>query len=88
MRIQPYWSPMVCWFKRTPRFRHRPKKHQKGEVVTPDAPPLIGSATDASDVSTGGWAVTGKDFIDAAVAVFDFSSTASVSQATLSLPIE
>ena len=56
--------------------------------MTPDAPPLIGSATDASYVSTGGWAVTGRDFIDAAVAVFDFSSTASVSQATLSLPIE
>ena len=52
------------------------------------APPLIGSAVNASYVSIGGWAVTGGDFIDAAVAVFDFNATASVSQATLTLPIE
>ncbi len=53
-----------------------------------DAPPLIGSAVNASYVSTDGWAVTGAGYIDAAVAVFDFNTTASVSQATLTLPIE
>jgi hypothetical protein len=52
------------------------------------APSLIGAATDASYVSFGGWAVTGAGFIDAAVAVFDFNTTTSVSQATLTLPIE
>ena len=74
--------------KRTPRFRRPTEETLEGQVPNVEAPPLIGSATDASYVSTGGWAVTGKDFIDAAVAVFDFSSTVSVSQATLSLPIE
>ena len=49
---------------------------------------VIGAAVNASYVSTGGWAVTGADFIDAAVAVFDFDITSSVSQATLTLPIE
>ena len=51
---------------------------------------VIGAAVNASYVSTGGWAVTGADFIDAAVAVFDFDFdiTSSVSQATLTLPIE
>ncbi len=46
---------------------------------------VIGVAVNASYVSTGGWAVTGADFIDAAVAVFDFDITSSVSQATLTL---
>ena len=55
-----------------------------GEPVV-DAPPLIGSAVNASYVSEGGWAVTGADFIDAAVQVFDFNATESVTQATLSL---
>jgi hypothetical protein len=41
----------------------------------------------ASYVSTGGWAVTGADFIDAATVVFGFGQTTSVSQATLRLPI-
>ena len=49
---------------------------------------VIGGAVNASYISTGGWAVTGADFIDAAVAVFDFDITSSVSQATLTLPIE
>lgn len=39
-------------------------------------------------MSFGGSAVTGTNFIDAAVAVFDFNTTTSVSQATLTLPIE
>ena len=55
---------------------------------TAAALPVIGAAVNASYVSTGGWAVTGADFIDAAVAVFDFDITSSVSQATLTLPIE
>ncbi|MDA0281644.1 MAG: hypothetical protein O3C29_14620 [Proteobacteria bacterium] len=57
---------------------------------TGDAPPVatIGTAVNASYVSSDGWAVTGTDFIDAAVAVFDFNTTTSVSAATLTLPIE
>ena len=54
----------------------------------PATPPVIGGATNASYVSTGGWAVTSSDFIDAAVFVFDFGSTETVAQATLSLPIQ
>lgn len=54
----------------------------------PAPPPVIGTATDASYVSRGGWAVTGGDFIDAAVVVFDFGAATSVSTASLSLPIE
>lgn len=59
----------------------------EGEPV-PILPPVIGTATDASYVSRGGWAVTGGDFIDAAVVVFDFGAATSVSTASLSLPIE
>ncbi|PCI81888.1 MAG: hypothetical protein COB20_01110 [SAR86 cluster bacterium] len=61
---------------------------EDGEVVEETTPALIGSAVNASYVSSDGWAVTGKDFIDAAVAVFDLNTTTSVSQATLTLPIE
>ena len=53
-----------------------------------EAPPLIGAAVNATYVSSGGWAVTSAAYIDAAVAVFDFNATESVSQATLTLPIE
>ena len=56
-------------------------------TVTSD-PHIIGSAINASYVSTGGWAVTGADFIDAAVVVYDFNLTGSVTQATLTLPLE
>lgn len=56
-------------------------------VVDPEEPPSP-SGLNASYVSVGGWAVTGNNFIDAAVVVFDFSTTASVAQATLTLPIE
>jgi hypothetical protein len=59
----------------------------EGDPVPTEPPADVGTATDASYVSTGGWAVTGTDFIDAAVAVFDFYATTSVSQATLTLPI-
>ena len=54
----------------------------------PAEPVVIGTAVNASYVSSDGWAVTGTEFIDAAVAVLDFNTTTSVSQATLTLPIE
>lgn len=60
----------------------------EGEQTTTPPLPIIGTAVDASYVSTGRWAVTGGDFIDAAVMVFDFGSTTSVSQANLTLPIQ
>lgn len=41
----------------------------------------------ASYVSSGGWAVTGTEFIDVATVVFDFNQTTSVTAATLKLPI-
>ncbi len=50
--------------------------------------PVIGEANDASYVSFGGWAVTGAEFIDANVVVFDLGANSTVSQATLRLPIE
>lgn len=58
------------------------------EVAVPVEPVVMGAAVNASYVSSDGWAVTGTEFIDAAVAVFDFNTTTSVSQATLTLPIE
>jgi len=61
---------------------------EEGVPVEPVEPTVVGAAVNASYVSSDGWAVTGKDFIDAAVAVFDFNTTSSVSQATLTLPIE
>lgn len=57
---------------------------EPGEVEPPEA----GAATNASYVSSGGWAVTGALFIDATAVVFDFAAVTSVSSATLSLPIE
>ena len=65
-----------------------PNEEIEGGTSASEPPPLIGTATNASYVSVGGWAVTGADFIDVAVAVFDFNTTESVSQATLTLPIE
>lgn len=56
-------------------------------IEDPEEPPAA-SGPNASYVSFGGWAVTGAKFIDAAVAVFDFSTTESVTQATLSLPFD
>ena len=62
------------------------------EVAVPVEPVVMGAAVNASYVSSDGWAVTGTEFIDAAVVVFDFNTTTttttSVSQATLTLPIE
>ncbi|MDA1371581.1 MAG: hypothetical protein O2971_12585 [Proteobacteria bacterium] len=63
-----------------------PEPLDQGEE--PVAPGTIGAATNASYVSSGGWAVTGEKFIDAATFVFDFFETSSVSQATLTLPIQ
>lgn len=47
----------------------------------------VGTAVNASYVSSGGWAVNGTDFIDASAYLFDMGETSSVSQATLTLPI-
>ncbi|MBL4582430.1 MAG: hypothetical protein JKY29_11475 [Gammaproteobacteria bacterium] len=65
-----------------------PTDETNDENGVADEPAAVGAAVNASYVSSDGWAVTGTDFIDAAVAVFDFNTTASVSQATLTLPIE
>ena len=48
----------------------------------------VGEAPEATYVSSGGWAVTGADFIDVATYVYDFVGTGSVSAATLILQIE
>ena len=48
----------------------------------------ISSGFSATYASTGGWTVTGAEFIDAVVMSFDMGATASVSQATLTLPVE
>lgn len=45
-------------------------------------------AASASYVSSGGWAVSSGQFLDAATYVFDLGTTGSVSQATLRLPID
>ncbi|MDX1491241.1 MAG: hypothetical protein R3332_08140 [Pseudohongiellaceae bacterium] len=42
----------------------------------------------ANYVSEDGWAITGQNFIDAVVMVFDFGDRQSVASATLSLPLE
>ena len=55
------------------------------DIVTPDT---VGLATNASYVSSGGWAVTSGEFIDKATFVFDFVEVPSVSAATLILPIQ
>ncbi|MEX0617433.1 MAG: hypothetical protein WDZ76_12745 [Pseudohongiellaceae bacterium] len=58
---------------------------ENGESTS--APPL-GDAVDASYVTSGGWAVTSPEYVDAASMLFDFGATASVAVATLTLPIE
>lgn len=73
--------------EKNPEVQAPEEETPEGEETTVP-PPVIGTAVNASYVSFGGWAVTGTDFIDAAVTVFDFNATASVSQATLTLPIE
>ena len=65
-----------------------PEPEPTVEGEEPATPATIGSAKNASYVSSGGWAVTGEKFIDVATFVFDFFETASVSQATLTLPIQ
>lgn len=66
---------------------------ERNPITDPEDPqdpeePVSTSGTNASYVSSGGWATTGATFIDAAVVVFDFANTESVAQATLSLPLE
>ncbi len=53
------------------------------EVVGEELPP-----PQASYVSSGGWAVTGNEFVDAATMIFDFNQTTQVSTANLRLRIE
>lgn len=57
--------------------------------VDPNAEPEVpvGTATEATYVSTPGFAVTGANFIDAATYIFDFGTTESVTAATLRIPI-
>ncbi|MBQ14374.1 MAG: hypothetical protein QGG67_15295 [Gammaproteobacteria bacterium] len=64
-----------------------PEPPPPAEEDVPPAQPDIGTSTDATYVSAGGWAVTGTNFIDAATMVFDFETTTTVSQATLSLTV-
>lgn len=49
----------------------------------PDEP-----AFSASYMTADGWAVTSRNYVDAAVMVFDFGETKSVSQAIVSLPLD
>lgn len=58
----------------------------EGEIPAPETE--VGVANNATYVSDGGFAVTGPDFIDVATFVFDFSTTASVSGATLILQLQ
>ena len=74
--------------EKNPEIQAPTEETPEGTVAQAEPPAQIGSAKDASYVSTGGWAVTGSKFIDAAAVVFNFGSTASVSEAMLSLPLE
>jgi hypothetical protein len=49
------------------------------EGQDPVTPAEIGTSDEATYVSTGGWAVTGINFIDAATYVFDLATTTEVS---------
>lgn len=46
------------------------------------------ATVNASYVSTGGFAVTSREYIDIATVVFDMGGTSSVASATLTMPIE
>lgn len=70
--------------ERNPAAQQAPADDED-DIVTPDT---VGLATNASYVSSGGWAVTSGEFIDKATYVFDFAEASSVSGATLILPIE
>ncbi len=59
---------------------------EEGEPVQEQTP--VGEGVDATYISSGGWAVTGPDFIDVATYVFDFVGTGSVSAATLILQLD
>lgn len=54
---------------------------------TPVQQPGVGTNDDAAYLSSGGWAVTGSDFIDAAAFLFDMGEAKEVSGATLIIPI-
>lgn len=61
-----------------------------GEVDDDETPePIeIGTATNATYASTGGWAITSGEYIDKATYVFDLRESGSVSGATLILPVD
>lgn len=59
-----------------------PEEDPNPSLPSPEA------AINASYISSGGWAVTGRGFVDVTVAVFDFGTATSVSSARLSLPID
>ncbi len=61
---------------------------EEEDPETPTFTPPTAGPVNASYVSDGGWATTGRGFIDAAAFVFDFNNTSSVAAATLILPIE
>jgi len=91
LRIQPYIVADGVLVEKNPEIVLLPVPEVPGEeVAVPVEPVVMGAAVNASYVSSDGWAVTGTEFIDAAVVVFDFNTTTttSVSQATLTLPIE
>ena len=86
LRIQPYIVADGVLVEKNPEIVLLAVPEE--EVAVPVEPVVVGTAVNASYVSSDGWAVTGTEFIDAAVAVFDFNTTTSVSQETLTLPIE
>lgn len=62
-----------------------PEALEEGE--TPVQQPGIGTNDNAAYLSSGGWAVTGAEFIDAAAYLFDMGEATEVSGATLIIPI-
>ena len=67
-----------------------PAPPPEGITFAPAATPAeaAGATANATYVSEGGWAVTASAFIDATVMLFDMGENNSVSQATLTLPVE
>jgi len=51
-------------------------------------PAELAANRSANYISSGGWAVTARNYIDAATMVFDFGANSSVAAASLILPIE
>jgi hypothetical protein len=64
------------------------EEDEDGEQVDNGTEEILGGAINASYRSSGGWAVTGRQFINNNVVSFDFGSVGSVTAATLILPID